>query len=170
MAFLGSFGIINAFVATGDSWGHPRQFTIKFQFYLLRPKLHNCGRGIKKCWPWKFLMIDLSVLTHRLVWKYLFLLLHWNSVFVFRVIYENITYFLFVIAFSRHSVWWINRITGYARHKLDACLPPEKVKVYVDDLAFLRSFHATFLNCNKNLLTKIYLQLEFSLEFVDGNL
>ena len=60
----------------------------------------------------------------------------------------------------------MNGITGYARIKWDACLPLEIVKVYVDDLAFLRSFHPTFLNFNKNLLTKIYLKLEFSLEFV----
>ena len=57
-------------------------------------------------------------------------------------------------------------LNQYARIKWDACLPPEKMKVYVDDLAFLRSFHATFLNFNKNLLTKIYLKPEFSLEFV----
>ena len=140
MAFLGSFGIINAFVATGDSWGHPRQFTIKFQFYLLRPKLHNCGRGIKKCWPWKFLMIP-SNLTK-----------------ISRIFFVRDSIFL---SFSLMDKWdnWICT-------KWDACLPLEKVKVYVYDLAFLRSFHPIFLNFNKNLLTKIYLKLEFSLEFV----
>ena len=60
----------------------------------------------------------------------------------------------------------MNGITGCARINWDACLPPEILKFYVDDLAFLRSFHTTFLKFNENLLTKIYLKLEFSIEFV----
>ena len=40
-----------------------------------------------------------------------------------------------------HSVWWINRISGYVRIKWDTCPPPEWLTVYIIHL-----FHVRFVN------------------------
>ena len=87
------------------------------------------------------------------------MLSHWNSSI------QGFWYHRYKVFFRRnqmfsllhffHSVWWINGITKYARINWDACLPPERLTVYVDDLAFFHSFHVTFLNLSNKCHYKV---------------
>ena len=69
---------------------------------------------------------------------------------------------LLEISFSCHSVWWINEINGCAPIERVACLPPEIMMVYVDDLAFFRSFHTPFLKFKKLILVEKSIRTNFN--------
>ena len=70
-------------------------------------------------------------------------------------------YFLFyVIAFSLHALWCLNLIIVCAHIKWDAGPHTEVLTVYANDLAFLHSFHTTFLNS-----ISIFFKLKFTRYF-----